>query len=98
MGKSSAEEQYWRCFEVLVLANFTLLQIAPQPPAAVRLLGDLLSSRWNGRKQIQSPRSSDQYVYHWLHPFHVHSVRLYPLAKQQLCGQVANVQPKADNY
>ena len=98
MGKLIAEEQCWRCLEILVLADSALLQIAPQPLAAVRLLGDLLSSRWNGQKQVQSPRPPDQYVYHRLHPLHVHRVRFCPRAKQPVRGQVANVQVKADNY
>ena len=75
-----------------------MLQITPQPLAAVRLLGDLLRSRWNGQKQVQSPRPLDQYVYYRLHPLHVHRVRFSPRAKQPVRGQLANVQAKADNH
>jgi hypothetical protein len=42
MGKLIAEQQCWHCLEILVLADSALLQITPQPLAAVRLLGELL--------------------------------------------------------
>ena len=42
MGKSIAEEQCRRCLEDLVSADSVLLQITPQPLAAVQLLGGLL--------------------------------------------------------
>ena len=42
MGKLVVEEQCWYCLKALVLTDFALLQITPQPPTAVRLLGVLL--------------------------------------------------------
>ncbi len=82
----------------MVFAEPAFLQIASQSLAAVRLLGDLLSSRWNGPFQIQSPRPLDQYVYHRLYSLHVHRVSFCVHAKQPVRGWVADAEIKADDH